>query len=88
MANAEKYIKSQSLCLSNKELVEITERTKCSDQKKWLNQNKIIFVVRADGSPVVSRMHFLKQIGIDIKKIITQRRKGPEPDFEALSRDS
>jgi len=66
------------LCLTLEELREITGRMKASAQVRFLRQNGINFILRADGKPLVSRTHFEAIMGGEVR---VRRPAEPEPDF-------
>lgn len=47
-----------SICLTKEELQEITGFVKHTAQACWLRAQGFTFKLRADGMPIVSRMHF------------------------------
>lgn len=52
-----------SLCLTYKELIEITGREKSSAQIRYLRSQGFTVIPRADGRPLVSRSHFEAMMG-------------------------
>jgi len=70
-----------TLSLNKIELIEITGREKPSAQIKWLRSKGFTVLLRADGSPLLSRTHFEAMMG---GQHYQSKAKVHEPDFSTL----
>ena len=69
------------ICLTAKELEQITGKVKASAQIRWLRRHGFTVKARADGRPVVSRSHFEAVMGGNDYQTKAQEY---EPDFSAF----
>jgi len=70
-----------TLSLTKTELIEITGREKPSAQIKWLRSKGFTVLLRADGSPLLSRTHFEAMMG---GQHYQSKAQVHEPDFSTL----
>lgn len=69
------------LCLSYKELVELTGLKKYSAQLRWLRREGFVVKTRADGMPLVARAHFESMMGCLLPGKTYSHQ---QPDFSSL----
>jgi hypothetical protein len=67
--------------LTKKELQEITGRQKAAYQLLWLRKNGFTALLRADGTPLVSRAHFEAKMG---GYLPGTKPQSYEPNFGAI----
>ena len=67
--------------LTRKELQEVTGRKKASAQIKWLQRQGFTVMPRADGTPLVSRIHFEAVMG---GKLYQSKTDEIQPDFSSF----
>ncbi|NKB32539.1 MAG: DUF4224 domain-containing protein [Pseudomonadales bacterium] len=71
----------KSINLTKKELKKITARVKPAAQLRWLRRNGFTALLRADGTPLVSRAHFeAKMDGY----LTGKKHQTCEPNFGAV----
>jgi len=68
------------LCLTEREIQELTGYKVGSKQSKWLRENGFRYVVGYDGKPRVSIKHFEEVMGCSAQK----ERKKTQPNQDAL----
>ncbi len=71
----------KSICLNENEITEITGLTRKTAQTRWFRREGIIVRLKADGSPLVSRSHFLSAMGCESEMKLSLVQ---EPDFSTL----
>ena len=72
---------TELIYLTAEELQSITARKRIKLQIEWLLENGFTVKRRADGSPLVSRAHFLQVMG----NVNTKRQqRGETPNFSSL----
>ena len=71
-----------NLCLTKKELQEVTGLKRFAAQFRWLSQEGFIVRQRGDGMPIVSRQHFETVMG---GIFTSSKSKLQQPDFSSLS---
>jgi len=67
------------------ELAELTGRKLASAQRRWLAENKYLFVQNANGRPIVARGHVMARLGAAPDESVAAL-PGPRPNFAALTK--
>lgn len=67
--------------LTHEQIVDLTGYMSRACQRRWCTQNRVAFMVRADGSLVISTEHVLEHLGAGSKK----PDEDPGPDFSSLA---
>lgn len=70
----------ERMFLSDDEVIFMTGYKSRACQKSWCAKNGVRFMVRPDGSLVISKRHLEECLGASVPKQIVQQ----EPDFSSL----
>jgi hypothetical protein len=71
----------KSICLNENEIMEITGLLRKTAQLRWFQREGIVVRLKADGSPLVARSHFLQMMGSESEMKLSLAQ---EPDFSTL----